>query len=72
MTLATVLRYSDSGKGTVWDKSYMIGHSYAMLGEKFGVGVMAVISEAAIEDAVRMSDKCKEKRNTKAETDFCL
>ena len=56
MTLATLLRYSDSKKGKVWDKSYVIGHAYHTLGEKFGIGVMAVMSEAAIDEAVKMCD----------------
>ena len=56
MTIATLLRYADMKKGKVWDKHYMIGNAYHTLGEKYGIGVMAVMSEAAIDEAVKICD----------------
>lgn len=56
MTIAILLRYSDMKKGKVWDKHYMIGNAYHTLGEKFGIGVLAVMSEAAIDEAAEICD----------------
>ena len=56
MMLATLLRYADMKKGKVWDKHYMIGNAYHTIGERFGVGVVAIMSEAAIEETVKLCD----------------
>ena len=56
MMLATILRYADLKKGNVWDKHYMIGNAYRLIGEKLGVGVLAILSEAAIDEAVTLCD----------------
>ncbi len=56
MMLATILRYADLKKGNVWDKHYMIGNAYRLIGEKLGVGVLAILSEAAIDEVVTLCD----------------
>ena len=56
MILATVLRYADLKNGNVWDKHYMIGNAFHLIGEKLGVGVLAIMSEEAIDGTVKLCD----------------
>ena len=56
MVLATVLRYIDLKKGRPWDFRYCIPHDFKLMADKYGIGLVAVMSDDNIEEVCRDCD----------------
>ena len=56
MNVATILRYLDTKANGYWDQRYYIMNDYKLLANKYGVGMMAIMSEEAIPAAVAACD----------------
>ena len=56
MNVATILRYTNNKAGTHFDHFYYIPHDYNLFADKYGVGMLAIMSEAAIPAAVAACD----------------
>ena len=56
MNVATILRYSDKKAGTFFDERYYIPHDYKLMTDRYGIGMLAIMSEEAIAAAVAACD----------------
>ena len=56
MNVATILRYMKTKANGYWDHRYFIQHDYKLFADKYGVGMLAVMSEEAIPAAVAACD----------------
>jgi len=56
MILANTLRYMDTGAGGAWNQRYYIMNDYMLLAQKYGVGMISVMTEQAIEDVCHHCD----------------
>ena len=56
MNVATILRYLDTKANGYWDQRYYILNDYKLLANKYGVGMMAIMSEEVIPAAVAACD----------------
>ena len=56
MNVATILRYMDTKHGTFFDYRYFIMHDYKLMADKYGIGMMAIMSEQMIDAAVSVCD----------------
>ena len=56
MKLATVLRYIDVKEGGPWDFRYYIPHDFKLMADKYGIGLVAVMSNDSIEETCRDCD----------------
>lgn len=56
MVLATVLRYIDVKEGRPWDFRYYIPHDFKLMADKYGIGLVAVMSDDNIEEVCRDCD----------------
>ena len=55
MNIAILLRYTNRGDGGHWDHIYHMQHDYEVMARKYGVGLVAIITEF---DAERIVDIC--------------
>lgn len=56
MNIATLLRYMDLKNGKYFDQRQYIPDDYRLMSNKYGIGMLAVMGEQAIEDAVKVCD----------------
>ena len=56
MNIAAVVRYMDLQKGSAFDLRHYITHDYYQMARKYGFGLITVMTEQAIEAAVRVCD----------------
>ncbi|MBE6694991.1 MAG: gamma-glutamyl-gamma-aminobutyrate hydrolase family protein [Ruminococcaceae bacterium] len=56
MNIATTLRYMDMKKGGLFDYKYFIMQDYKLMADKYGIGMLAVMSEEAIKATVDACD----------------
>lgn len=56
MNIATTLRYVDLEKGDAWDKRYYTMHDYNLMANKYGIGLVAIMSEYDIENICKHCD----------------
>lgn len=56
MNIATVLRYADLGGGGPWAHRYYIMNDYLLMAQKYGVGLISVLTEESIADICRHCD----------------
>ena len=45
MNIAILLRYTNRGDGGHWDHIYHMQHDYELMARKYGVGLVAIITE---------------------------
>ena len=55
MIIAVLLRYTNRGDGGHWDHIYHMQHDYELMARKYGVGLVAIMTEY---DAERIVDIC--------------
>ena len=55
MIIAILLRYTNRGEGGHWDHIYHMQHDYELMARKFGVGLVAIVTET---DAEKIVDIC--------------
>ena len=55
MNIAILLRYTNRGDGGHWDHIYHMQHDYELMARKYGIGLIAIITEY---DAERVCDLC--------------
>ena len=56
MNIAILLRYDNRGDGGHWDHIYHIQHDYELMARKYGVGLVAIITEFDVERIVDICD----------------
>lgn len=56
MVLATVLRHVNVGEGGPWDDRYYIPHDFKLMADKYGIGLVAVMSDDSIDEVCRDCD----------------
>lgn len=56
MNVATILRYVDTKGGGHFDHRYYIMNDYKLMADRYGVGMLAIMSEEAIAGAVAVCD----------------
>ena len=56
MNIATILRYMDTEKAPFFEQRYYIMNDYKLMADKYGIGMMAIMSEQMINAAVSVCD----------------
>ena len=56
MNIATLLRWVDMKKETVWDDRYYICEDYLRMAQKFGIGFIAVMNDNNLDELLANCD----------------
>ena len=56
MNIAVLLRYLDQKQGGHWDHIYHMQHDYRLMADKYGVGLVAIITPYDAERLVSVCD----------------